>query len=174
MAKPVYITDGTDVNTFVASTQSGIATSTGLSTTQTGITLTNPVGSGKNLVILGAQLAPTSAPAAAATLVWAANVNPLAAAVTQTTPLTPRCAILGNASAATGLAASAVTLPAAPVVVRAIGGGPVATGTVTSSFIEDVVDGALVVAPGCAISINSLTTAISAVISVTWKEVNAF
>lgn len=173
MGKVLYMTDGTDINTFVASTQAGVATSTGLSTTQTGFTLTNPGGSGKNLVILQAQVAMTTAPAGAATIIWAANVNPLAVAVTQTTPLTTRCAALGNPSQATGLAASAATLPAAPVVVRALG-GPVATGQTTPPFVEDIVDGALVVIPGCAISISSLTTAISAVISVTWREVSAF
>lgn len=167
-----YIVDGTD-NVYVASTQAGVATSTGLSTTQTGFTLTNPAGSGKNLVILQANVACTTAPAGAATLVWAANVNPVATAVTQTTPLTVRSAKLGESGAAAGLAASAVTLPAAPVVVRAIG-GPVAGSSISPPYIRDDVNGALVVEEGCAISINSLTTAISAVISVTWREVDAF
>lgn len=167
-----YIVDGTD-QVYTASTQAGIATSTGLSTTQTGFTLTNPLGSGVNIIILQARIAATSAPAGIATLVWAANVNLSAAAVTQTTPLTVRSAKLGNSSQAAGLAASAVTLPAAPVVVRAIG-GPVATGSVSSPFFEENVNGALVLVPGSAVSINSLTTAISAVISVVWREVPAF
>lgn len=169
---PQYIVDGTDA-VYLASTQAGQATSTGLSTTQTGFTLTNPAGSGKNLVILQANIACTTAPAAAATIVWAANVNPVAAAVTQTTPLTVRSAKLGETGTGAGLAASAVTLPAAPVVVRPIG-GPVATGSVSSPYMRDDVNGALVVEPGCAVSINSLTTAISAVISVVWREVDAF
>jgi hypothetical protein len=169
-----YIVDGTDNNVFVASNQAGQALSTALSTTQTGFTLTNPVGSGKNLVLLQAVIALTTAPAGISSLVWAANTNPLAVAVTQTTPLTTRCAILGNSSASTGLAASAVTLPAAPVVVRSVGGGPVATGSVTSTPIIDNINGALVLQPGTAISLSALTTAISAICSVTWREVNAF
>lgn len=170
--KSQYVVDGTD-QVYVASTQAGVATSTALSTTQTGFTLTNPAGSGKNLVVLGAQVALTTAPAGAATVVWAANVNPVAAAVTQTTPLVVRNAVLGNPSTAAGLAASAVTLPAAPVVVRAVG-GPVAASQINPPFLNDDVDGALVVAPGCALSLSSLTTAISAVISVTWRETSAF
>lgn len=172
MSKELYITDGAD-EVYVASTQAGVATSTGLSTTQTGFTLTNPLGSGKNLVVLDATVACTTAPAGAATLVWAANVNPAAAAVTQTTPLTVRSAKLGVAGSGVGLAASAVTLPAAPVVVRAIG-GPVAASQINPPFFKDDVAGALVLTPGSAVSINSLTTAISAVIAVTWKEVNEF
>lgn len=171
-SKTVYITDGTD-QVYTASTQAGVATSTALSTTQTGFTLTNPAGSGKNLIVLQTTVAMTTAPAAAATIVYAANVNAAAAAVTQTTPLTVRPAVLGKTATGAGLAASAVTLPAAPVVVRALG-GPVATGQVAPPYIMDDVQGALVIAPGSALSINSLTTAISAVISMTWKEVDAF
>lgn len=170
--KSRYIVDGTD-RVFVASTQAGVATSTALSTTQTGFTLTNPAGSGKNLVVLNIDVAPTTAPAAAATLVAAANVNPVAAAVTQTTPLTVRSAKLGISDAGVGLAASAVTLPAAPVVVRAIG-GPVGATTLNGEPVHDKVDGALVLTEGTALSVNSLTTAISAVISMTWAEVDAF
>lgn len=169
---PQYVVDGTD-DVYVASTQAGVATSTALSTTQTGFTLTNPSGSGKNLVVLWATIACTTAPAAAATIVWAANVNTTATAVTQTTPLTVRNARLGESGTGAGLAASAVTLPAAPVVVRGIG-GPVATGSVSPPYFRDDVNGALVLEEGTAISINSLTTAISAVISVGWREVDAF
>lgn len=167
-----YIVDGND-NVFVASTQAGVATSTALSTTQTGFTLTNPAGSGKNLVVLDVVVAFTTAPAAAATVVYAANVNPVAAAVTQTTPLTVRSAQLGKAANSVGLAASAVTLPAAPVVVRALG-GPVATGSISPGYHRDQVNGALVLTEGSALSLSSLTTAVSAVISMTWKEVDAF
>lgn len=167
-----YVVDGTD-QVYTASTQAGIATSVALSTTQTGFTLTNPAGSGKNLIVLQASIAPTTAPAGAATLVWAANVNPVAAAVTQGTPLTVRNVVLGNSGAGVGLAASAATLPAAPVVVRAIG-GPVASSQINPPFLLDQVNGALVIEPGCAVSINSITTAISAIISVVWREVNAF
>lgn len=170
--KEQYIVDGTD-QVYFASTQAGVATSTALSTTQTGFTLTNPVGSGKNLVLLNVDCAFTTAPAAAATLVLAANVNPLAAAVTQGTPLVVRNANLGNSQQPVGLAASAATLPAAPVVVRGLG-GPVATGSLTPDPIHDKVDGALTLIPGTAISVNSLTTAISGVISMTWRETAAF
>ncbi len=170
MAKPTFADDGLD-NVYMASTQAGVATSTALSTTQTGFTLTNPAGSGKTLVVLQIRGALTTAPAAIATVVLAANVNPVATAVTQTTPLTVRNANLGVTRTGAGLAASAVTLPAAPVVVRGLG-GPVATGSVSQPQIVENVDGAICVAPGCALSINSLTTAISGIWSMVWKEVD--
>lgn len=68
---------------------------------------------------------------------------------------------------------SATTLPAAPTVIRSIG-GPVANSSISPPYILDNVDGAVVVGEGCCVSINSLTTAISAIISMTWKEVAAF
>lgn len=172
VSKPQYVVDGTD-NVYLASTQAGVATSTALSTTQTGFTLTNPASSGVNLVLLQIRVAFTTAPAAIATMVLAANVNPVAAAVTHTTPLTVRSAKLGNSNTAAGLADSAATLPAAPVVIRPLG-GPVATGSVSQMQIVDDVDGAIVVTPGTAVSVNSLTTAISGVISMVWREVPAF
>ena len=170
--KPNFHEDGAE-EIYMASTQAGIATSTALSTTQTGFTLTNPAGSGKTLVILQIRGALENAPAGVATVVLAANVNPNAAAVTQTTPLTVRKANLGVAGAGVGLAASAVTLPAAPVVVRGLGGA-VAASSISQPQIVDDVDGAVCVAPGCAVSINSLTTAAEGIWSMVWKEVPEF
>lgn len=169
--KNTYVEDGAS-EIYWASTQAGVATSTGLSTTQTGFTLTNPLGSGKSLIILQIRGALTTAPAAIATVVAAVGtVN--ATAVTQTTPLTVRNVNVGVTKTGAGLAASAVTLPAAPVVVRGLG-GPVATGSVSQPQIVDNVEGAIVIGPGCTLNINSLTTAISGVWSVTWKEVPEF
>lgn len=170
-AKPTY-TDGAASEIYQASTQAGVATSTALSTTQTGFTLTNPLGSGKTLEILQIRGALTTAPAAIATVVLAAGtVN--ATAVTQGTPLTVRNANFGVTKSGAGLAASACTLPAAPVVVRGLG-GPVATGSVSQPQIVDNVEGCLSLAPGTSLSINSLTTAISGIWSMTWKETSEY
>lgn len=165
-----YVGDGAR-NIFVASTQAGVATSTALSTTQTGFTLSNPFGSGKTLVLLKVMGAFTTAPAAIATLVLAANVNPVATAVVQTAALVVRKANLGVIATAAGLAASSVTLPAAPVVVMGLG-GPVATGSVSQPQVNVDLNGALCVAPGCAVSLNSLTTAISGIWTMVWEEVD--
>lgn len=168
--KETYVGDGSR-DIYLASTQAGQATSTGLSTTQTGITLTNPAGSGKTLVLLQLNGAVSAAPAGAAPLVLAANVNPVAAAVTQTTPLTVRKANLGVAGTGAGLAASAVTLPAAPVVVAAIQ-APVAASSITPANINVSFDGSISVAPGCAISLSSITTAVTGIWSIIWEEID--
>lgn len=167
-----YIVDGTD-QVYTAAHQAGQALSVALSTTQTGFTLYNPAGSGKNLVVLQTTLLFATAPAGISSIVYAANVNPLAAAPATNTSLTVRNAVLGNPAAGAGLVYSATTLPAAPVVVRALG-GPNASGSTTPPFIVDDVNGALVITPGCCLSINALTTAISVIASMTWREVAAF
>ena len=171
-ATSTYAGDGAR-EIYLASTQAGVATSTALSVTQTGFTLSNPYGSGKTLVLLKFFGAFTTAPAAIATLVLAANVNPVATAVTQGTPLTVRKANLGVSGTAVGLAASAATLPAAPVVVAGLG-GPVATGSVSQPQVVANFEGAICVAPGCAVSINSITTAISGIWTMVWEEVKEF
>lgn len=167
-AKPTYNDDEAS-EIYTASTQAGVATSTALSTTQTGFTLTNPIGSNKSLVLLQVRGALTTAPAAIATVVLTAGLVS-GTAVTQTTPLTVRNANFAITKTGVGLAASAVTLPAAPVVLRGLG-GPVATGSISQPQILEDIDGAIVINPGCSVSINSLTTAISGVWSMTWKEV---
>lgn len=155
---------------FVASSQAGQALSLALSTTQTGLTLSNPFGSGKTLVLLQIRGALTTAPAGVATILLTANVNPNAAEATHTTPATVRPANLGSTKASVAKVDTAATLPAAPVVVRGLG-GPVATGSVSQPQIVDNIDGALCVAPGCSVSINALTTAISGVWSMVWEEI---
>jgi hypothetical protein len=155
---------------FVASTQAGVALSL-LSATATGFILTNPAGSGKILIPIELLIALASAPAGIASVYVAANVNPVAVPVVHTTPLSVRPTLLGSGATAVGLADSAATLPATPVVVRAVPGGPVATGSVNAAFMKDEIAGALGLLPGTAISVQALTTAISAIISMTWAEI---
>lgn len=154
---------------FLAANQAATALSL-LSATATGLILTNPAGSGKQLVILDVCVSLATSPAGIATLAHAANVNTAAAAVTHTTPLSVRNAQLGNTAVGVGLADGAATLPAAPVVVRGLGGGPVAASSITPPFIRDEVAGQLILLPGTAWSLTSATTAISVIASIHWAE----
>ena len=159
---------------FTAANTSAQATSTGPNSTATGLILSNPAGSGVNAVILDASIAIASLPAGAATLVWAANVNPIGAATTHTIALAPQSALLGSGKKSACFADSSATLPSAPTIVRPIGGGPAATvasSTAFPPFIRDEVAGGLIVTPGCAISIQSITTAVSIMASILWAEI---
>jgi len=175
MSKAEYIANSSDF-VYNASTQAGVALSTGLSTTQTGFTLTNPFNSGYNLILLQIFVTPTTIPAATASIVLTANIATAASstAVVQTTALTVRNAKLGAGSNAVGLAASAATLPAAPVVVAPLGGIAGTTDVASPSTLLTNLDGGFVVSPGSAVSVNSLTTAITCIVAMNWAEVAAF
>ena len=143
------------------------------SATATGLILTNPAGSGKNLVVLEISSYISAAITAVANVAVFANINSVAAAVTQTTPITPRNALLGTGTSAVGLVASAATLPAAPTLIRSLFGWHwVTAGTPAVQLgTKDLVDGAIVLSPGTAISIQGVTAAHSAISSITWEEI---
>ena len=158
-------------NTFLASTQaSGIFTLLA-TTAYTGLILVNPPGSGKNLVLLDVCIAQSTAATGITTFVLAANTNIIQALPTSTTAVTIRPTLLGSGAATVAAAYSIATLATAPVVIRAIGGGPVATGTQQVPFIRDEVAGSIILAPGTTVNIATLTTTMSAVASFTWEEV---
>lgn len=158
-------------NVFCAANTANQALSVN-SATATGLILTNPAGSGKNLVLLELAVAITVAPTAVGSVVLEANINPVAAAVTHTTPITPRNALLGTGTAPAGLVDSAATLPAAPIVIRSIMGIQWVTGAqIANLAVKDLVDGAVILAPGTAVSIQAITTAVTGVMSFTWEEI---
>lgn len=142
------------------------------STTATGLIIANPVTSGVNLVLLQLCIAIASAPAAQANLALTGNILTTAnAATTHTTPLIVKNALIGSPFAVgAGLVDAAATVPT-PAVVRPIGGGPVATGTIASAYIREDLDGLIILSPGCVISLQSLTTAISVVAGIYFEEV---
>lgn len=161
-------------NVFSACNQAGAAV-TNLNATATGFILSNPAGSGKNLVLLEIMFVQTSTAAAAANaaVLLAANINPVAAAVVHTTPLTINSSLLGGSAASIAKVDSSATLPAAPVAVRAIW-QPSVSATATTSIppvVKDEVAGALIVTPGCAVSMTALTT-LSGITSMTWAELS--
>lgn len=140
------------------------------SATATGFILTNPSGSGRNLIIIQANIALASAAAGIANLVWTGNILTTAAGLTtHTTPLVVKNALISGGATGVGLADSAATVPT-PAIIRPIGGGPVAASSVGGVFIQDQVEGMLVLPPGCVISLQSLTTAVSVVAGVVWAE----
>lgn len=158
-------------NLFVVSNQAGVALTAGLAAACTGLILNNPRGSGKRLIILEYIAAITSAPAAAATLGLAMDFGlPASTGVTHTTPILPINLKTGKNNA-TALADTSATLPNTPVFVRPIGGGPVATGSINTAFINDKIDGAIVLDEGASIATFSLTTAISVMSAFVFAEI---
>lgn len=157
----------------LAANQAGAALSN-LSATCTGFALTNPAGSGKLLCVweIGIVQTSTAAATANAGIQLAANVNPVASAVVHGTPLTLRNALLGQASSTVGLADSACTLPAAPAAIMNLW-QPSVSATATTSIppvVRIAIDGAIVLAPGTAISLSALS-ALSAACHMIWEDI---
>jgi hypothetical protein len=140
----------------------------GTAYTATGVTfhLSNPARSKVNLAVLQSQVTILTG-GTGGHLSYVANVNPAAAAVVHGTPLVVYNSLLGGANGI-GCADAAATLPAVPVAVRALACVITAAGT---NSIIDYVDGALVVAPGCALSIQGLTVVGTGLISMCWAEI---
>ncbi len=129
--------------------------------------LSNSLGSPVDLVLLHIGIT-ISACSTAGHLVLAANVNTAAAAVTHGTPLIVRNAKL-DGSAGYGLADGAATLPAAPVAIRALGFVQVTANT-TTTCIHDYVNGAVVLGPNTAVTVQGITSVGTGIISMCWRE----
>src|SRR5208337_2839732 len=157
---------------FNATTQGAIAL-TNLATAATGFILSNPAGSGKNLVLLEIIVAQDLAAAAAIDLISiAAVINPLATPTVHTTPLTINSSLIGSAAGSIAKADSSATLGATPVLVRTLFANSISATATTSAppFVKDEVAGALIIAPGCTIALNA-ASATSFQSTMTWAEI---
>lgn len=150
-----YYTDTKSARVFHAATAvTGVAPGTAVGTTAA-FTLYNPVGSGVDLVVLVATMGYVSGTLGAGVIDYVANTNPGAAAVTGTA-IVPVNGYLGGA-VSQARAFTTATLPASPTVMRPFCSltASLATTAVAPFQVEDVVDGAIVVSPGCALSLEA-------------------
>lgn len=154
---------------FTASTQAN-ATLSAISTTATGLILSNPWGSGKNIAMLEIKGAFSTAQAGAATLGLLASPTPSSTAVTHTTPGTVQSGILnGNPGRSIAFVDTAATTVGTPVYVRMLASIN-ATSSVVFTFIDDKVNGAIILPPGTSVQLGGITTVIVGNFSYTWLE----
>lgn len=155
---------------FSAANPAAQAVSVALATTYTGICLTNPAGSGKNLAILRAGFSLTVAPAAIANLGLMGGFG----AVTHTTPLIVKKNLIDNAMTASvgtsvALVDSAATIPT-PVFLEGLMGGFTAAALPSSPVTPVPVEGSWVVPPGGFLAVFALT-AVTGYGHIVWEEV---
>ena len=161
-------------NVYSGANQTGCVWTVGLATTNTGLALTNPVGSGKNLVILKAGFSERVAPAGIQD-VWLAGGSSTTA-VTHSVAGTPRNMMVGKPAANVGLIDTGCTLPAAPVYLLPLVGGKTSAALSVSSTIAIVdVGGLIVMAPGSYLIIATFTVgaAVGQMGCIIWEEVDA-
>lgn len=138
--------------------------------------LYNPADSRVNAVIRRVRMGYVSGTFGAGTLYHAVNSNPLAAASTGTAITTKGPGLVsGGGPLCTPL--TTVTLPVAPTVVFpfAVLEASLATTAVPPWVVDDAVDGAIIIPPGCTWSIEGVTAAGTspvAVFGVIWEEVS--
>ena len=149
------------------------AVSAALTTTYTGLCISNPIGSGVNLVMLGCNYALSVAPAGIASLHLIAGYSE-STNVTHTTPITTpgiRSTKIGSGGASVAKADSAATT-VSPTYLMAMGSGFTAGAlyATTPNWID--LKGSIVVPPGGWIAWGALT-AVTGFGAFMWKEVAA-
>lgn len=150
----------------------GAKTLSTVSTTCTGLALSNPFGSGKLLVVKSAMFAPSTAPAGVALVGLAISPAVIQTAVTHTTPEVIHNAIMtgSNLGVGVGKADSAATLPNTPVWLRPLASVVAASSITPAKYNEDI-DGDIILPPGTHLSFSYLTTAAVGIAALTWAEI---
>lgn len=150
----------------------GQVTTVGLATTYTGLCLSNPNGSGYNLVInkVGVGFLVAFTAAAAVGLMTGFSTTD----VTHTAAVTPRGQFFTGGGAGVGKLDSSATLPAAPTLNTIFGAGLTGAITVqTCEFSLFDLEGSIVLPPGAYAAIYTSTAAgtASMAASFSWEEV---
>lgn len=159
-------------NVYSACSAGAVTLST-VSTTCTGLALSNPPGSGKNLVVKEVCFTPSTAPAGAAVVGIAIHTAVSTTDSTHTTPMVIHNAIAkGNVSGqCAGRADAAATLVSTPLWLRPMGSVVAASSISPTKYKEDV-NGSIIIPPGGSMSLSYLTTAAVGIASVTWAEID--
>jgi len=162
-------------NIYIAANQTGCVWTVGLAATYTGLCLSNPLGSGKNLSILGVSHQEVVAPTGIAAVYLAGLYH--ATAVTHSVPSTIMRASVGPAASATvAKADTGATLPAAPLILLNLTAGHTSGALSTSAspaFIP--INGMITVEPGGFIIIANFTigVAVGQQGAIIWEEIDA-
>jgi hypothetical protein len=153
-----------------ASNQAAVTLSA-LSTTATGLVLSNPWGSGRNIALVTVGWAFQTAPAGASVVGLAMSPLPSQTAVTHTTPINQVQSglLVGNSTESVAHVDAAATTVGTPVFVRMLG-GPVAASQINPPYIRDDVDGAIILVPGTSVQLAYVTTAAVGLGFFTWTE----
>lgn len=151
---------------FTASNQAAQAVSVALATTYTGLCLSNPNTSTKNLVLLGCNYALTVAPVAIASLHLLAGYS--TSDVTHTTPVTVLSSIVGQTGANIARVDREATI-STPYYLKAMGSGFTAGAlyATTPNWID--IGGSIIIPPGGFVAWGALT-AVTGFGSFVWEE----
>jgi hypothetical protein len=150
----------------------GAVTLSTVNATCTGLSLANPFGSGRLVVVKMVRFQPSTAPAGVAVVGLAISPALSATQVVHTTPAVIHNALMygSNAKVGVGKADVSSTLPGTPVWLRPIS-GVVAASSITSAMYVDYTNGDIILPPGADLSLSYLTTAAIGIAAMTWVEI---
>lgn len=164
--QPRYFEQSSRQRVFAAASQAAQAISVALTTTYTGLCLSNPIQSSVVLVPLQVGLALSVAPAAIAPIGLIGGYS-ATTDVTHTTPLTPMQGLI-KGGAGVAKADAAATIPT-PVWLQQLMGGFTAAALPSASPSLIDLGGVWIVPPGGFIAIGALT-AVTGLWSMNWME----
>ena len=171
-SSPDWFLEQARLGNMYHSCSAGAVTLSTVSTTCTGLALSNPFGSTKKLVVAQIRFQPSTAPAGAAVVGLAISPSVSQTAVTHTTPMVIHNGIMtgSNVNIGSGRADAAATLPTTPVWLRPLG-SVVAASSITPAMYVDYTNGEIIIPPGAQLSLSYLTTAAVGIASVAWVEI---
>ena len=159
--------------TFVAANQTPAVTSVAFATTYTGLVISNPVGSGINVVLKKVAFATIVAFPAGSVIGLMTGYS--VATFTHTTPVTPKNTLVGTGPSGLALVDAAATLPVTPTLHMVFASG--LTGAITTEVTAgpNVIDleGSVILPPGgfAAIYTSTASGAAALAASFMWDEV---
>ncbi len=162
-------------NIYIAANQTGCVWTVGLATTYTGLCLSNPLASGKNLSILGVSHQEVVAPTGIAA-VYLAGLYHATAVVHSVASTIMRASIGATAAASVAKADTGATLPAAPLILLNLTAGHTSGALSTSAAVAFIpINGLITVEPGGFIIIANFTigVAVGQQGAIIWEEVDA-
>lgn len=154
---------------FLGANQAAQAVSVALATTYTGLCLSNPLQSGKRLLIRSCNIALSVAPAGIASLHLIGGQS-ASTDVTHTAAVTPRSCRLGSSAAPVAKVDSQATIPT-PVYLMPLGSGFTAGALYATTPNVIDLDGLFAVDPGGFIAIGALT-AVTGFFGFAWEEID--
>lgn len=162
-----------DNKCFSVASQAVATTTVGLATTYTGLVISNPIGSGINLVLNKASLMQsviqsTQVEAFAIAVGFNATTN-----VTHTTPATPQACLIGSGASAVAKADTSATLPTAPLYDTFFTNTGTATADSTGAMVVDF-EGSKVLIPGAyALFVTPAQASVAGMwFSFSWEEIS--
>jgi hypothetical protein len=160
---------------FSGGNAAGVVTSVGVTATYTGLCLTNPIGSGYNVVLLKAGYAFSVVQPTAALVIGLMTTYSASTAITQSVVVTPATCFVGVGPTPVGLLASSVVAPNAFTVRMILGslGTAALTVPVTQPLTVIDMEGSIMLPPGGAVAFftNVISGAAGFWGSFMWEEV---